>query len=224
MAAFRAGRSILRALVRVTMQGDAASDDPNDPRRLAGAAFAAPARARERSAVRARRGGDEAQGAVHGARRQASGGHVSAPGGPLPARQPQGRLRESQLPRERVHREPERSRERPTAQVARVEDRSVELPGANGLRARRGEHPGRLAERAGRRRFRRAGVTVAVLDTGIAYRNKGTKSSTTPTCRRSRASSARRTSSTAISSRSTRTATAPTSRARSRRRPTTAGA
>ena len=139
------------------MQGDAASADPNDPCRLGGRGVRGAARARERSSVCAGRGGDEAQGAAHRARRQASGRRLGAPGGPLPARQPQGRLREPQLPRERVHREPERSREQPAAQVARVEDRSVELPGANGLRARGGEHPGRLAERAGRRRFRRAG-------------------------------------------------------------------
>ena len=192
---------------------------------LAGAALAAPLARASDLAVRARRGGDEAQGAAHRARRQAAGRRLGAPGGPLPARQPQGRLRESQLPRERVHREPERSREQPS-RPSRTGGGSISGTSWRQPAPRPG---GRTSRAPGRTRrtpaFPEGGGSRSRSSTPASPTGtRGPSSPTTPTCRRSRASSARRTSSTAISSRSTRTATAPTWRARSRRQPTTAGA
>ena len=69
----------------------------------------------------------------------------------------------------------------------------------------------------------REGITVAVLDTGVAYRAQGSRFQRSPDFTAASSSKAT-TSSTATGCRSTKTATAPTSPGRSARRPTTGSA
>ena len=158
------------------------------------------------------------------------------------ARQPAGRLRRAELRRHRLGDEPRHRRSSsPTTPApstvppkprpaGRLDLQAVGLPALGRRRdSRLPISPGgidavdawRNLDEVGRPGAE--GVTVAVLDTGIAYRDLGGNSSAAPTSPPASSSRAT-TSSTTTACRSTKTGTAPTSPGRSARRPTTRSA
>ena len=191
---------------------DPASDDPNDPCRLAGAAFAAPpARASDLPYVP---GEVMTQLRVCRTERDASSpAGVAVRGGQRTARDPEVASRTPTTSRPR-HRRPARPGCIRHARVARLARSTSGAFWRHGIRVP-GQHPGRLAERR-KPAFPAGGGSRSRSSTPASPTANAAANPRRPDLAGTRFVRAATTSSTATASRSTRTATAPTSPARSR--------